>query len=251
MFDSYRIESKYNNEIHLMARLSSLLKALRSADPSSRITLKLTKKRERPCLTFEIASDALSVIQDVPVTIVDHDKLAEFLEPELPDPKVKIRMPPLKSLRTVVDRLRSVDDRDILRITASSNGEMVLQVENEMVNIKTFYKGLSLEKKEASQQQVVVSASCCVSTRKFQNALAAHNLRSDFVVGCIIEHHAFVLFLRLGDGGKGGAASLGSITYYIPLCITGNDNEEAEEQYNEAASAASADSQAQMQSRSQ
>lgn len=233
VFDAYRIESKHGNEIHLMTRLTSLLKALRSAEASSRITLKLTKKRERPCLTFEIASDSLSVIQDVPVTIVDHDRLGELLEPELPDPKVKVRMPPLKSLRALVDRLRSVDDRDILRITATSTGEMVLQIENEMVNIKTFYKGLALDKKDSNQSQggsgaeeskaAVVSATCSVSTKKLQNVLAAHALRSDFVVGCIIEHHAFVLFLKLGESGKGGAASLGNITYYIPLCITDGD----------------------------
>lgn len=233
VFDAYRIESKHDNEIHLTTKLPSLLKALRSAEASSRITLKLTKKHERPCLTFEIASDGLSVIQDVPVAIVDHQRLGDLLEPELPDPKVKVRMPPLKSLRAVVDRLKSVDDRDILRITATSGGEMVLQVENELVNIKTFYKGLALDKKDSTSSQGeggdakagVVSASCCVSTKKLQNVLAAHALRSDFVVGCIIEHHAFVLFLKLGESGKGGAASLGNITYYIPLCITDGDGE--------------------------
>ena len=59
LFEEYRIESKNNNEIAFEISLDNLLKALKSGQLASDITLKLTKLEQNPFL--RIAIDIQSV----------------------------------------------------------------------------------------------------------------------------------------------------------------------------------------------
>ena len=159
VFENYRIESKNENQIPFIVNIGNLIRSikvrdalcscasackLQSDEHASKMIVKLTKKKERACLTFEISTgklitlfvckllmppsfrvDSMSVIQDIPIVIQTAEKLnvrpalwspahcpcslrQEYLEPELADPKVKIRMPNLKALKNVVDRMKSV-----------------------------------------------------------------------------------------------------------------------------------------------
>lgn len=51
----------------------------------------------------------------------------ESQEPDVPTPEVKVRMPNLKNLRTVIDRMRHISEA--LSISAAANGNMCFQVQ--------------------------------------------------------------------------------------------------------------------------
>lgn len=214
IFEDYRIESKCDNEIPMVVNILNILRALKSGEKADRIVLKLTKKNNRAYLTFEI-SEHVSIVQDVPVSLQPMKRLEEFAEPELPDPEVQILMPDLRTLKNVIDRMKSVSDT--LTLTATSRGDLMLQVRTDMVTIKTFYKGLAIKPAgapasgaEASADTAVVRASASMSIKKFSKLLQCRSLNMHYALGCIVEEHAFVMYVKLRD-------DRGQITYYVPL----------------------------------
>ena len=75
LFENYQIQSKNNNEIPFHANIPNLLRALKSGDSADQIVLKLTKKGDRPFLSFEMVSRAISVTQDVPIALQGAQKV--------------------------------------------------------------------------------------------------------------------------------------------------------------------------------
>jgi hypothetical protein len=81
IFENYRIESKNNNQIPFIVNIANFVRSLKvatclraatvvltvvraaqSGEQASKIVLKLTKKKERACLTFEIETGACAPI---------------------------------------------------------------------------------------------------------------------------------------------------------------------------------------------
>lgn len=210
--DTYRIESKSDNQILMIAKLKILTRAVASGNSNvGRIIFKLSKKGGNPYLTFDITSSSMSLIQDVPVAIQSPERIPECQEPDLPPPTVKIRMPPLNSLKKVIERMKSVSDQLIL--TATNTGDACFEVQSDMVTIKTFYRGLSIQQSASQDEKASsqsVSARACMSIKKFANVLQCKVVHAAYILGCIVEGHAFVLYVKM-------SGNIGIVTYYIPL----------------------------------
>lgn len=207
MFDDFKIESKSNNEIPFLINLPNLARAVKSGERASRMTWKLSKKRERAYLAIEII-DTVNIKQDVPVSLQGLKKtLEEHQEPSLPEPDVQVRLPSLTSLKTVVDRMRAVSAE--ITIEATSVGEVTLQVKTDMVQIRTFYKNLCLLPDQASARPKA-TVRACLDIRKLYRVLQCRLLPTQYVLACIVRDHAFVVFAKL-KSGRGG------VTYYIPI----------------------------------
>ena len=86
--------------------------------------MKLTKKNEYPYLTFEMfgADEELSLVQDVPIMVQTKKRLLDVQEPPLDPPKVKIYMPDLKKLKSVLDKMKNFSDQ--ILIDTSSHGRV-------------------------------------------------------------------------------------------------------------------------------
>lgn len=209
IFDEYRLESKTNNEIPMLVNIPNLARAIQSGVRATKTVIKLTKKNERAYLTFEITEN-VNIIQDVPITMQTMKSLKEYQEPELPEPEIQTRMPHLGNLKTVIDRMKAVSDE--LTIEADSAGRVVFRVETDLVKIKTHYKDLAIrtEGEEHSQDKESVCAHAKMSIKKFSKILHCRSLPSQYVLGCIVESRAFVLYVKLQQ-------DQGHITYYIPL----------------------------------
>jgi HUS1 checkpoint protein len=111
LFGDYTIESLNNNEVSFKLNLDNLHRALKSAQYATDVTMKLTKKNNLPYLHFNIAtqtSQMMVVVQEVPVDLLSAQQLAQYTEPHLEDPEVHIMMPPLKSVRSVVDKMKNI-----------------------------------------------------------------------------------------------------------------------------------------------
>jgi len=89
VFDTITISSLNDDVIALQIDLSHLLRALKSTENASSITVRLMKKNELPTLSFEITlSDVSKTLQDVPVSLQSMKRLEEVCEPDLPEPQV-------------------------------------------------------------------------------------------------------------------------------------------------------------------
>eukprot|EP00808_Paulinella_micropora_P005084 g5215.t1 len=209
MFDHYRIENKKTgDQIPLFISLTNLARALTSGEYADKILIKLTKKNNRAFLTFEMQSGTMLITQDVPVQLQSMQRLQDCEEPNLPDPPVKIHMPPLKSLATVVERIGKLSTE--CSLICSSSGNLTVQVEADMVTVRTFYTGLKLksaaESSVPSQGDVTITAK--VSLKRFANILHSKTLGAPFIIGCVmIEPFQLVILPARSEPSIGAAAT--------------------------------------------
>lgn len=208
VFDEYKIESKSNNEIGLLVSIQNLSRAIKSGERAMRIVIKLTKKNGRAFLTFEI-SETVGITQEVPVMLQSLKSLAEYAEPHMPEPEVQLSMPNLTSLKSVIERMKSVSDQ--VTIEASSTGRLQFCVETEMVTIRTHYKDLCLKtgQDDGAEEEEVREAHATLSIKKLHKALCIRHLPAAYIVACLVEDHAVVLYTKL-------QADCGCVTFYIP-----------------------------------
>ena len=110
--EEYAIESMRNNEIAFEVYLESLRVALKSGVISEDVSVRLTKKDRIPYLSFQIKNfqgpQEVIVCHDVPVQMVTGQRMSEITQPTLPDPKVQLVLPSLKSMQTVVDSMKNL-----------------------------------------------------------------------------------------------------------------------------------------------
>ncbi|XP_054863290.1 checkpoint protein HUS1 isoform X2 [Amphiprion ocellaris] len=145
-FDEYQMEgvSPEDNEICLEVTPENLSRALKTVQSAKSVKVKLTKKH-CPCLTIAAELPTLSsisrvVTHDVPVDVIPRRLWHEFIEPSVPDFDVSIYLPPLKTMKNVVDRMKNLSN--FLVIEANLNGEMNLKIETDLVSVTTHFKDL-------------------------------------------------------------------------------------------------------------
>jgi Hus1-like protein len=204
--ETYRIESKSNNEIPFLVHIPNLARAIKSAESAERVVVKLTKKGDQPFLTFEMKTVNMNITQEVPVQIQLAQKVKESAEPDLPNPNVKFRMPDPKMLRGVVERMRKLSGE--ITISATSHGEVCFRVANDSVNIETHFKSLMLRDDDAKGPAIQCHA--MMDINKLWRALHCRSLLATHFIGCIVDPTAFVLYILLDH-------NMGTVTYYIPL----------------------------------
>ncbi|KAL6076666.1 DNA damage checkpoint control protein [Balamuthia mandrillaris] len=216
LFDEYRIESKNQNEIAFELSLDNLLRGLKSGQLASDITLKLAKFDGQPtlCIAVKIQSQQqmMSVVQDIPVKLLTAAQLQQFIEPYLPDPEVYIMLPPLKLMRSVIDRMKNI--HDYLIITANMAGDLTLKVETELVSIATFYRQLEhpqIEGRSPPRHDPSKSAEVKVDIKKFARFLYSYQVGPTNVILCLVVDKAVVLHVLLEDL---------YLTYYIPVVLS-------------------------------
>ncbi|XP_006808321.1 checkpoint protein HUS1 [Neolamprologus brichardi] len=115
-FDEYQMEgvSSEDNEICLEVTPENLSRALKTVQNAKAVKVKLTKKH-CPCLTIAAELPTLSsvsrvVTHDVPVDVIPRRLWHEFKEPSMPDFDVSIYLPPLKTMKNIVDRMKNLSN---------------------------------------------------------------------------------------------------------------------------------------------
>ncbi|KAF1373342.1 hypothetical protein PFLUV_G00259540 [Perca fluviatilis] len=80
------------------------------------------------------------VTHDVPVDVIPRRLWNEFKEPSMPDFDASIYLPPLKTLKNIVDRMKNLSN--FLVMEANLSGEMNLKIETDLVSVTTHFKDL-------------------------------------------------------------------------------------------------------------
>jgi len=215
LFSEWIMESLNGNEISFSVNLENLLRGLKSAQFASDIKVKLTKNHMLRYLSLYISLQSpqvLTVTQDIPINLLSAATLARLTEPNLPDPEVHIMMPPLKLVRTVVDRMKNVCD--YLTITANMDGLLRLSVETNMVTIATFYKNLNhptIEGRSPPRRDDKKQAEVKVDIKTFAKFLYSYQVSPSNVICCLVEGKAAVFYVYSDDL---------CMAYYIPVIVS-------------------------------
>lgn len=145
-FDEYQMEgvSSEDNEICVEVSPDSLSRGLRTLHNAKVLKVKLTKKH-CPCLTVAAELPTMSsaskvVTHNVPVDVIPRRLWHELKEPSVPDFDVSIYLPPLKTMKNVVDRMKNLSN--FLVIEASQRGEMNLRIQTDLVSVSTHFRDL-------------------------------------------------------------------------------------------------------------
>ena len=212
-FDEYRIEGKdESNQIYLDVSVEQLSRALRSTVGAQVVKIKLTKK-QGAFITVEISqptglATTLRTIQhDIPVSVVPNRLWSAYQEPDMPDVDVSIYLPPLKLLKTVVDRMKTLGN--FITISANMSGELWVTLETDVVTATTFFKDLQnhhFSDAPVTEESVSALHEACVDIRKFSQFFQGQ-FNPTKVICNIIDGKGLQLFLLHEDV---------SMQYYIP-----------------------------------
>nr|XP_046226552.1 checkpoint protein HUS1 isoform X2 [Scatophagus argus] len=219
-FDDYQMEgvSSEDNEICLEVTPDNLSRALKTVQNAKAVKVKLTKKH-CPCLTIAAELPTLSsisrvVTHDVPVDVIPRKLWHEFKEPSMPDFDVSIYLPPLKTMKNVVDRMKNLSN--FLVMEANMNGEMNLKIETDLVSVTTHFRDLgnppwgddaSQEGGPSQSRDPEAMAQARVDIRKLQQFLMGQQVNPSKAM-CNIVHERVVHLILLHEDV--------SLQYFIP-----------------------------------
>ncbi|XP_035508165.1 checkpoint protein HUS1 isoform X2 [Morone saxatilis] len=219
-FDEYQMEgvSSEDNEICLEVTPENLSRALKTVQSAKSVKLKLTKKH-CPCLTIAAELPTMSsinrvVTHDVPVDVIPRRLWHEFKEPNMPDFDVSIYLPPLKTIKNVVDRMKNLSN--FLVMEANLNGEMNLKIETDLVSVTTHFKDLgnppwgddaSQDGGPSQSRDPEAMAQARVDIRKLQQFLVGQQVNPSKAM-CNIVHERVVHLILLHEDV--------SLQYFIP-----------------------------------
>ncbi|CAJ1081548.1 checkpoint protein HUS1 [Xyrichtys novacula] len=217
-FDEYQMEgvSSEDNEICLEVTPENLSRALKTVQNAKSVKVKLTKKH-CPCLTVAaelptLSSSSRVVTHDVPVDVIPRRLWHEFKEPNMPDFDVSIYLPPLKTIKNVVDRMKNLSN--FLVLEANLSGEMNLKIETDLVSVTTHFKDLgnppwgedaSQAPSQSRDPEAMVQAR--VDIRKLQQFLMGQQVNPSKAM-CNIVHERVVHLILLHEDV--------SLQYFIP-----------------------------------
>ncbi|XP_050730713.1 checkpoint protein HUS1-like [Eriocheir sinensis] len=213
--------SQEHNEIFLEFepdKLSGTLSSLKSHNTSIRtLKIKLAKKLS-PCLTIEMqlpsfSDHARTVVHDVPVVPLPRRQWHLYQEPEMPHFSVSLYLPPLKKLRHVVERMKSL--ASALTLSANRKGMLVLSVTSDTASVSTYFRNLSkptwdLEgaPTQGDEEQLF---SATVEIKKLSSFLAGEQVGPAKVICNIVDERMIHMFLLHEDV---------TIQYFLPATRT-------------------------------
>ncbi|XP_032726932.1 checkpoint protein HUS1-like [Lontra canadensis] len=214
-FSEFQVEgvSAENNAIYLELTSENLSRALKTAQNARALKVKLTNKHF-PCLTVsvELLSVSISsrmVTHDIPVKVIPRKLWKDLQEPTVPDSDVSVCLPVLKTMKSVVEKMRNLSNH--LIIEANLSGDLNLKKETELVCVTTHFKDLGnppLASEDASQDRDPAQmAEVCIDIRKLLQFLAGQQVNPTRAV-CNIVSNKLVHFDLLHEDV--------SLQYFIP-----------------------------------
>ncbi|XP_052398164.1 checkpoint protein HUS1 [Carassius gibelio] len=217
-FDEFQLEgvSADANEILLEVAPENLSRALKTAQNAKSVKIKLTKKSSA-CLTLAAELPSLSsvsrvVTHDIPVDVIPRRLWHDFREPQMPDFDVSIYLPPLKTLKSVVDRMKNLSNSLVLE--ANLNGEMNLKIDTDLVSVTTHFKDLGNppwgddgSQSSSAHRDPELMTEVCVDIRKLQQFLTGQQVHPSRAMCNIVDRRILHLIFLHEDV---------SLQYFIP-----------------------------------
>ncbi|XP_049705915.2 checkpoint protein HUS1 isoform X1 [Helicoverpa armigera] len=206
-----------HKDIYLALSSGNLARSLVTLKTAKSLKMKLTKK-QCPCLTLEIempcvlSQQTRQVTHDIPVTVIPRKMWADFQEPRIPSLDISIELPPLKQLRTTIDRMRTMASEVVIR--ASAEGRLTLQIKTDMAKVSTRFKGLSVEAfggpiehsdsetDTQTNEDISRICYCRVDAKKLSMFLSADQISTNKTICSIVHRKLVILCLQSDENVK-------------------------------------------------
>jgi len=201
-----------------------LCHALKAAQSSTKVTLKLAKKDEHGVLLFDIEATShqrkrVRVVHEVQITVMRTKDVEQFVEPQCPDPDVYIFLPRLANIRTVTEHMRPLSN--LMGIEANRQGGFRIKIQTEDVALETSWAdcgnpNMAYEPAEDdSEEDPQTYYHAIVSVKSFLQFLSCHVVSTSTIAG-ICQDHCLIMYVYVFDGDDQG----GVLTFYIPARMT-------------------------------
>jgi len=215
-FNEYNIEgvSQEQNEIFLELvpdRLSKTLTSLKGGNARG-LKIKLTKKNDTPCLTFEVELPSLAlsriVVHDIPVQVLPRRVWNDYKEPPMPPFDVSICLPDLKKLKHLTERYKNIGQS--VTITVSKRGRLSFKVEGDDAIVSTHYPDQKVpvyrddtlpwrKPQDLSVNDPDFSASVRVDLKRFNMFLSGEQLMPKRSIANVVDGEILHMFLVHDD----------------------------------------------------
>ncbi|XP_075414251.1 checkpoint protein HUS1 [Tenrec ecaudatus] len=214
-FNEFQMEgiSEENNEIYVELTSENLSRALKTAQNARALKVKLTNKHF-PCLTvslelLSISNSSRTVTHDIPIRVIPRKLWKDLQEPTVPESDVSIYLPVLKTMKSVVEKMKNISNH--LIIEANLNGELNLKIETDLVCVTTHFKDLGsppLGSESPSQSRNLEEmAEVRIDIKKFLQFLAGQQVNPTKAL-CNIVNNRIIHFDLLHEDV--------SLQYFIP-----------------------------------
>ncbi|XP_058686711.1 checkpoint protein HUS1 isoform X2 [Poecile atricapillus] len=160
-----------------------------------------------------LSSSSRIVTHDIPVGVIPRRMWNDFREPGVPDFDVSIYLPVLKTMKSVVERMKNLSN--FIVIEANLSGEMNLKIETDLVSVTTHFKDLGNPpwasedgcQSSAQGRDLESMAEARIDIKKLQQLLAGQQVNPTKAL-CNIVHKRIVHFILLHEEV--------SLQYFIP-----------------------------------
>ncbi|KAJ3272629.1 DNA damage checkpoint control protein [Terramyces sp. JEL0728] len=212
LFEEYQIKSLHQNMIFIQLCGEHFVKALKSAQSSISVTMKLTR-RELPYLSLTITNQSrtgkhLQLVQDIPVKVIPPSSAVDLGEPEMPDPTLSLQFPPIIVLKKLIEKMKNL--ANTLTISATTNGVLEFEIQTEMLSVCSKYKDMQIYQ-DATQN----SAHVKVDIGDFIKFIQCYQINPNKIVCNIMEQQGIVLTITLDHILHSSDPAI-ELCYYLP-----------------------------------
>ncbi|XP_073486725.1 checkpoint protein HUS1 isoform X2 [Aquarana catesbeiana] len=153
------------------------------------------------------------VTHDIPVSVIPRRLWNDFKEPTVPDFDVSIYLPAIKTMKSVVERMKNLSN--FIVIEANRNGEMNLKIETDLVSVSTHFKDLGnppwvsddVSQNSTPERDPDLMSEARFDIKKLLQFLAGQQVNPNKAI-CNIVHKRMVHFILLHDDA--------TLQYFIP-----------------------------------
>lgn len=224
LFHDYKIESQSSNEILFEIDILSLTRALSSGKNARESQLKLVKRNDKPCISFDVASAssvAIAVVHDIPIRLFKTSDMINYLPPEIPMPQVGLELPRGRSLlRGIIDRMGKFSKQVGIQAHqqfGGAGGRIIFRVEHPSAIIKSAFHALRVATLDGEEIDPDNKASVIVDLKRLSLVLSYTNHFNQTKATLYLSDNA-CLFIHI-------SLEVGDLSIYLPVILRDMDDD--------------------------
>lgn len=215
IFQDFKLQSNQGNDIWLELDLSLALKAIQSCLQAPSVIMRLTKKNDHPYLSietrthFNVIDQQVDLKQDIPCRVLGSNSSSSLQAPASAQSRVSICLPPIKELKPVVDRMKTITESVTLSATMART--LAFRADTDAIQLITFFKDLpnTIDDKNLTPNPNE-KEDARISTKLLSKILASHCINMIHIMLSFCDKH--LQFHVFTDGKERPFY----ITYYVP-----------------------------------
>src|SRR5690606_6208875 len=134
------------------------------------------------------------------------------VEPVLAPPDVLTPLPPMRTFKSVIERMRTLSSSVLIEVTA--DGTLTMSTQNDIVKVKSTFHGLDL--RSVHEQSNKDRAAVTVRLKKLASIVQSKVVDPLTLVAVIVEQSCLVLHVKLQDNAA-------AITFFVPVVLDSTD----------------------------